>query len=97
LLNNQDDDPIFEFQPLTNKDKMSWITIAWSMMASSILTLALLHLFIWFHQTRQWAHLFFSIAAFAVAVTSGFEFLIMRAVTIEQMASLLLGVKFHFL
>jgi len=68
---------------------MSWITIAWSMMASAILTLALLHLFIWFHQTRQWAHLFFSIAAFAVAVTSGFEFLIMRAVTIEQMASLL--------
>ena len=68
---------------------MSWIPVAWSMMASAILTLALLHLFIWFNQTRQWAHLFFSIAAVAVAVITGMEFLVMRAANIDQMASLL--------
>ena len=68
---------------------MSWITVVWSMMASSILTLAMLHLFIWFNQTRQWAHLFFAIAAVAVAVITGMEFMAMRAVSIEQMATLL--------
>jgi two-component system sensor kinase FixL len=68
---------------------MSWITVAWSMMASAILTLALLHLFIWFNQRRQWAHLYFSIAAISVAVITGMEFMGMRAVSIEQMATLL--------
>jgi two-component system sensor kinase FixL len=67
---------------------MSWITVAWSMMASAILTLALLHLFIWFNQRQQWAHLAFSIAAFAAAVLAGMEFMGMRAVSIEQMATL---------
>ena len=68
---------------------MSWVTVVWSMMASAILTLALLHLFIWFNQRRQWAHLAFSIAAFAVAVIAGMEFMAMRAASIEQMAALL--------
>ena len=67
---------------------MSWITIAWSMMMASILTLALLHLLIWFNQRRQWAHLAFSIAAIAAAVVAGMEFMGMRAVNIEQMATL---------
>ena len=68
---------------------MSWITVAWSMMASAILTLALQHLFIWFNQRRQWAHLFFSIAAVAVAVITVMEFMVMRATSVEQMATLL--------
>ena len=68
---------------------MSWITVAWSMMASSILTLTMLHLFVWFNQRRQWAHLFFAIAAVAVAVITGMEFMAIRAVSIEQMAILL--------
>jgi two-component system sensor kinase FixL len=68
---------------------MSWITVVWSMMASAILTLALLHLFIWFNQRRQWTHLCFAIAAVAVAVITGMEFMVMRAVSIEQMATLL--------
>ena len=67
---------------------MSWITVAWSMMASAILTLALLHFFIWFNQRQQWAHLAFSIAAFAAAVLAGMEFMGMRATSIEQMAAL---------
>jgi two-component system sensor kinase FixL len=68
---------------------MSWITVAWSMMASAILTLALLHLFIWFNQTRQWGHLSLSIAAVAVAVITFMEFMGMRAVSIDQLATLL--------
>ena len=68
---------------------MSWITIAWSMMASAILTLALLHLFIWISQRQQWAHLCFAVAAVAVAVITAMEFMIMRAASIEQMATLL--------
>jgi two-component system, LuxR family, sensor kinase FixL len=67
---------------------MSWVTVAWSMMASAILTLALLHLFIWFNQRQQWAHSAFSIAAFATAMLAGMEFMAMRAVSIEQMATL---------
>ena len=59
------------------------------MMASAILTLALLHLFIWFNQRRQWAHLCLSIAAVAVAVITGMEFMGLRAASIDQMASLL--------
>jgi hypothetical protein len=48
------------------------------MMASTSLTLALLHLFIWFNQRRQWAHLCLSITAVAVAVITGMEFMGMR-------------------
>jgi len=72
---------------------MSWITVVWSMMASAILTLALLHLIIWFNQKRQWAHLSLSIAAIAVAVITGMEFMGMRAASVEQMAALLRWVQ----
>jgi two-component system sensor kinase FixL len=58
------------------------------MMASSILTLALLHLFIWLNQRQQWAHLAFSIAAFATAMLAGMELMSIRAVSIEQIATL---------
>ena len=68
---------------------MSWITVAWSMMASAILTLALLHLFVWFNQPRQWGHLSLSITAVSVAVITGMEFMSMRVVNTEQMATLL--------
>ena len=67
---------------------MSWITVVWSMMASAILTLALLHLVIWFNQRRQWAHLCLSIAAVAVAVITGMELMGLRTTSIDQMASL---------
>jgi two-component system sensor kinase FixL len=72
---------------------MSWITVVWSMMASAILTLALLHLFIWFNQRRQWAHLFFSMAAVAVAVITAMEFMGMRTTSIDQMAALMRWVQ----
>ncbi|MDD5321468.1 MAG: ATP-binding protein [Methylococcales bacterium] len=76
---------------------MSWITVIWSMIASAILTLALLHLLVWLNQRRQWAHLFFSIAAIAVAVIAGMEFMGMRAASIEQMSTLLRWCHLPFL
>jgi hypothetical protein len=59
------------------------------MMASASLTLALLYLFIWFNQRRQWAHLCLSITAIAVAVITGMEFMGMRATSIDQWSTLL--------
>jgi hypothetical protein len=46
---------------------MSWTTIAWSMVASACLTLAIVNLVIWFKQTTQLAHLMFSATAVSVA------------------------------
>jgi two-component system sensor kinase FixL len=66
------------------------------MMASAILTLALIHLVIWFNQRRQWAHLFFSIAAISVAVVAGMQLMAMRAVSIDQMATLVLWSQLPF-
>ncbi|MDO9214477.1 MAG: ATP-binding protein [Methylococcales bacterium] len=68
---------------------MNWITIVWPMMAASILTLALLHLVVWFKQRQQVAHLFFAIAALGVAVMSGMELIVMRSVSIPQVVLLM--------
>jgi PAS domain S-box-containing protein len=51
---------------------MNWTTIAWSMGASACLTLAIVHLVIWFKQTDQLAHLLFSVTAISVAAM-GYE------------------------
>jgi two-component system, LuxR family, sensor kinase FixL len=66
-------------------------------MASSILTLALLHLVVWFKQRQQLAHLFFSIAAIGVAVISGLELMGMRSDSIDQMALLMRWVQLPLL
>lgn len=63
------------------------------MMASAILTLALIHLFVWFNQKGKWAHLFLSITAFAVAVISAMEFMGMRTTSIVEMATLMRWVQ----
>jgi PAS domain S-box-containing protein len=51
----------------------NWITIVWPMVASACLVLGLIHLRIVFGDGQRAPHLFFAIAAFAVAVVSGFE------------------------
>lgn len=63
---------------------MSWITIAWSMMASACLTLAFVHLLIWVKQRAQYSHLLYATFAVAVACFAAFELLMMRAETVEQ-------------
>jgi hypothetical protein len=63
---------------------MSWISIAWSTVASACLTLAIVHLIIWFKQCSERAHLLFSVTAVAVAAIAACELLAMHAQTTEQ-------------
>jgi PAS domain S-box-containing protein len=63
---------------------MSWITIAWSMVASACLTLAIMHAVIWFKQTSQYAHLLFSLTAISVAAIAVCELLLMHAQSPEE-------------
>jgi len=57
---------------------MNWMTIVWPMLAAACLTLALIHVRIAFGEGRRLPHLFFSLAAVAVAVISGFELTLLR-------------------
>src|SRR5664279_5418082 len=60
---------------------MSWVTIIWSMFASACLTMAAMHLVVWWKQRAAWAHLLFSFAAISTAVFAFFELSIMLAKT----------------
>jgi two-component system, LuxR family, sensor kinase FixL len=68
---------------------MSWVTIIWAMIASACLTLAMVHLVIWFKQTGQRAHLLFSLTAISVAAIAACELLVMRAQTIERFGTVI--------
>ena len=63
---------------------MSWTSIIWSAVASACLTLAMVHLIIWFKQNNQYGHLLFSVTAIAVAAVAACELLAMHAQTTEQ-------------
>jgi PAS domain S-box-containing protein len=68
---------------------MSWVTIIWAMIASACLTLAMVHLVVWFKQTGQRAPLLFSVTAISVAAIAACELLLMRAQTAEQFGTVL--------
>ncbi|MGR8951164.1 MAG: ATP-binding protein [Gammaproteobacteria bacterium] len=68
---------------------MSWITLIWSMLISASLTFALLHLFLWAKGIKPGANLSFAVTALAAAVITGFEFMVMRASSLEQMTTVL--------
>jgi two-component system sensor kinase FixL len=68
---------------------MSWTNIIWSMVASACLTLAMVHLIIWFRQNNQPAHLLFSVIAVAVAAISACELLAMHAQTTVEFGRIL--------
>ena len=70
---------------------ISWITIVWSMEASACLTLAIVHLVVWFKQPVQRAYLMFSLVAISVAAIAACELLAMRARTTEQFGRVLGG------
>ncbi|MGZ8137305.1 MAG: hypothetical protein ACXW1W_11750, partial [Methylococcaceae bacterium] len=76
---------------------MSWITILWSILASSSLTFALLHLFIWAKGIQPWANLSFAVTAIAATVITGIELMTMRATSIEHIAALLRWVQLPIL
>lgn len=73
-----------EFEPSSHSCSMSWITIAWSMVVSACLTLAVIHLVIWLRGTDQRAHLLFSVTAISVAAIAACELLAMHAHSPEQ-------------
>src|SRR4029077_6178022 len=58
---------------------MSWVTIIWAMIASACLTLALLHVLVWWRRREARANLLFALTAVATAVFAGFELWVMRA------------------
>jgi two-component system sensor kinase FixL len=60
---------------------MNWVELAWAMMASAALTLALVHLLVWRKQRSQYAYLWFFALATSVAACAAFELSLMRATT----------------
>lgn len=68
---------------------LNWIDLLWPMGAASSLTLAVVHLFIWFKQKRHIANLLFAFTAVAVAGMSMLEMAMMNARTPEQYATLM--------
>ena len=60
---------------------MSWVTIIWAMTASACLTLALVHMLVWWRRREVPANLLFALTAVAAAVFAGCELWIMRAET----------------
>ena len=60
---------------------MNWIDVAWTMMASASLTLAAIHLVVWYKQRSQFAYLLFAALAASVAGLATFELLAVRAQT----------------
>jgi two-component system, LuxR family, sensor kinase FixL len=60
---------------------MSWVTIIWAMIASACLTLALVHLLVWWRRREALANLLFALTAVATAIYGGCELWMMRAET----------------
>jgi PAS domain S-box-containing protein len=63
---------------------MTLVTIIWAMIAAACLTLALVHLLVWWRQRETLPNLLFAVTASATAVFAGFEFWAMRARTTEE-------------
>jgi two-component system sensor kinase FixL len=63
---------------------MSWVTVVWSMNAAACLTLALMHVVIWWNDRAARANLVFAVMATAVAVFAAFELAMMHAETPMQ-------------
>src|SRR5438445_328272 len=66
---------------------MNWVTIIWAMGAGACLTLALMHLVVWWKDRTARANLVFSVMAIAVAAFAALELAMMRAQTPEQFGS----------
>src|SRR5436309_1382469 len=67
---------------------MSWVTVIWSAGDGACLTLALMHIVVWWKDRTARANLFFSVMAIAVAVFAAFELALMQAQTPEQFGEL---------
>jgi two-component system, LuxR family, sensor kinase FixL len=65
---------------------MNWVTVIWSVGAGACLTLAVIHIVVWWKDRTQRANLVFSLMAVAVAVFAALELAMMRAETPEEWA-----------
>ena len=63
---------------------MNWVTVIWPMGSGACLTLALLHIVVWWRDRAARANLVFSVMAIAVAAFAALELALMRAETPEQ-------------
>src|SRR5438046_10659643 len=66
---------------------MNWVTVIWSMGSGACLTLALIHVVVWWKDRGARANLVFSVMAIAVAAFAALELAMMRAQTPEQFGS----------
>ncbi len=66
---------------------MNWVTIIWSVGSGACLTLALIHVVVWWKDRAARANLVFSAMAIAVAAFAALELAMMRAQTSEQFGS----------
>ena len=67
---------------------MTWITVAWPMIAATCFTLAGLHLMIGFRRTDKKAHLLYATFAAGVACFALYELQMTQATTVEEFAYL---------
>src|SRR5437667_12570522 len=63
---------------------MKWLTISWAMGAAACVTMAPMHLVVWWKDRIARANLVFSVMAIAVAAFAALELAMMRAQTPEQ-------------
>src|SRR5256886_6121318 len=63
---------------------MNWVTVIWAMGGGACLTLALMHLVVWWKDRTARANLVFFVMAIAVAAFAALELALMRAETPEQ-------------
>ncbi|MCW1924471.1 ATP-binding protein [Luteolibacter arcticus] len=66
---------------------MSWVTVLWSMIAASCLTLAVVHGLVWWWRRDAWANLLFALTAVATTFFAAGEMWMMHAMTPEQFAT----------
>jgi signal transduction histidine kinase len=60
---------------------MSWVTVIWSMVAATCLTLAIVQGLVWWRRREARAHALFALAALGTALMAGTELWMMRADT----------------
>src|SRR5215471_17889317 len=68
---------------------MNWVTVIWSVGGGACLTLASIQFIVWWKDRTARANLAFSVLAFAVAFSAGFELALMRAETHGQFSTAL--------
>lgn len=68
---------------------MTWVQIAWPMLAAASLTLGLIHALIWARQRSATQHLAFAWSALALAVLTLLEMLALQARSADELAALI--------